>query len=292
MRTPASDSGAMELHINQPTLKDKQTIPKFGMLTDPVQQVPDEIIRFKKLGFDYAEIGIEEPSATPSILLRQRNRILELLSVNEMFAIGHTAYWVQFGSAHVKARRGWIEEAKSMIRIASQLRLTLLNFHFYGKLGRVGDTQRSRDDFLDYFSTAMIELCKYGKSRRIALMLENVPVGDYGTGGIGNYSHVMESVPHLNCHLDVAHAFIEGGTGRVEAYLKRFSSRLMHIHIHDNHGELDEHLPLGSGIMDFKKVVRWLKTIGYNRTITFEVFTSYKDAVKSREYFRSLWESN
>ena len=282
----------VKLRINQPILKDKQMIPKFGMLTDPIQPVPDEIIRFKKLGFDYAEIGIEEPLATPTILFRQRKRILELLSDNEMFAIGHTAYWVQFGSAHVKARRGWMEEAKDMIRIASQLNLELLNFHFYGKLGRVGDTQHSREDFLDYFSSAMSELCKFGKSKRIGLMLENVPVGDYGTGGIGNYSHVMESVPQLSCHLDVAHAFIEGGMGRIEAYLKRFSPRLIHIHIHDNHGELDEHLPLGSGIIDFKKVVRWLRAIGYNRTITFEVFSSYKDAARSREYFRSLWESN
>jgi len=281
----------LKFHFSQPRLKEKQ-VPKFGMLTDPIQPVPDEIIRFKKLGFDYAEIGIEEPLATPSILLHQRKRILELLSANDMFAIGHTAYWVQFGSAHAKARRGWIEEAKAMVRTASQLRLELLNFHFYGKLGRVGDTQKSRDDFLDNFSSAMGELCTFGRSKRIALMLENVPVGDYGTGGIRNYSHVMESVPQLNCHLDIAHAFIEGGMGRIETYVKRFSPRLIHVHIHDNHGDLDEHLPLGSGIIDFKKVVRWLKGIGYNRTITFEVFTSYKDAVRSREYFRSLWESN
>ncbi len=281
----------LKFHFSQPRLKEKQ-VPKFGMLTDPIQPVPDEIIRFKKLGFDYAEIGIEEPLATPSILMRQRKRILELLSANEMFAIGHTAYWVQFGSAHAKARRGWIEEAKTMIQTASQLRLELLNFHFYGKLGRVGDTQESRDYFVDNFSSAMRELCTFGKSKRIALMLENVPVGDYGTGGIGNYSHVMESVPQLNCHLDIAHAFIEGGMGRIETYLKQFSPRLVHIHIHDNHGELDEHLPLGSGSIDFKRVVRWLKGIGYSKTITFEVFTSYKDAVRSREYFRSLWESD
>jgi len=267
-------------------------MPKFGMLTDPIQSVPDEIIRFKKLGFDYAEIGIEEPMATPLILLRQRKRILDLLSINGMFAIGHTAYWVQFGSAHVKARRGWIDEAKSMIQTASQLRLEHLNFHFYGKLGRVGDTQRSREDFLDYFSSAMSELCKFGRSKRVTLMLENVPVGDYGTGGISNYTHVLERTPQLNCHLDIAHAFIEGGMGRIEAYLRRFSSKLVHIHIHDNHGELDEHLPLGSANIDFKRVVRWLKAIGYDKTITFEVFTSYRDAVRSREYFKSLWGTN
>ena len=283
----------MRLQLTQRTSKERESqIPKFGLLTDPIQPVPDEIVRFKKLGFDYAEIGIEEPSATPSILACQRKQILELLSINHMFAVGHTAYWVQFGSAHVNARRGWIEEAKAMIRTASLLRLKQLNFHFYGKLGRVGDTERSRYDFLNNFSSAMSELCTFGRSKQVALMLENVPVRENGTGGIGNYSHVMESVPQLNCHLDIAHAFIEGGMSRIETYLKRFSPRLVHIHIHDNHGELDEHLPLRDGNIDFKKVVRWLKKIGYDKTITFEVFTSYKDAVRSREYFRSLWEND
>ena len=264
-------------------------IPKFGLLTDPIQSVPNEIIRFKKLGFDYAEIGIEEPLATPKILAHQKKRILRTLSDNGMFAIGHSAYWVQFGSTHEKARRGWIEEAKDMIRVASQLKLGLLNFHFYGKLGRVGDTQESVNTFLDNFSNAMNELCKFSKAKGIQLMLENVPVEDHGTGGIGNFSHVMESVPQLNCHLDIAHAFIEGGMSRIKSYLTRFNERLVHIHIHDNHGELDEHLPLGSGNINFKRVVKWLQEIEYTRTITFEVFTSYRDAKRSREYFKKLW---
>jgi len=266
-------------------------MPKFGLLTDPLQLVPDEILRFKRLGFDYAEIGIEEPMATPKILTRQRRRILKLLEENEMFAIGHTAYWVQFGSSHEKARRGWIEEGKEMIQVGSQLHLPLLNFHFYGKLGRVGDTQQSRNSFLDNFSNAMKELCKFGSTKNVTLMLENVPVGDFGTGGIDSYSAIIESVPQLKCHVDIGHAFIEGGMERIRLYLTRFNDKLTHIHIHDNHGELDEHLPFGAGSIDFKKVVKWLKEIEYSRTITFEVFTSYRDAVRSREYFKKLWKA-
>jgi len=270
--------------------KQQVMMPKFGLLTDPLESVPEEIARFKRLGFDYAEIGIEEPMATPKILTRQRRRILRMLEDNAMFAIGHTAYWVEFGSSHEKARRGWIEEAKEMIEVAAQLQLPLLNFHFYGKLGRVGDSQQSQSNFLANFSNAMRELCKFAKTKNVALMLENVPTGDFGTGGIGNYSAVVESVPQLKAHVDIAHAFIEGGMERIRLYLTRFSERLAHVHIHDNHGELDEHLPLGAGAIDFKKVVRWLKEIEYNGTITFEVFTSYSDAVRSREYFKKLWE--
>jgi len=267
-------------------------MPKFGLLTNPVKPVSEEIVRFNRLGFDYAEIGIEEPLATPKILKRQRSRILKLLDANGMFALGHTAYWVQFGSSHEMARRGWIEEGKEMIRVAAQLELPLLNFHFYGKLGRVGDTWESRGIFLRNFTNAMRELSKFGRTEGVELMLENVPVADYGTGGIGSYSTVMRSVPSLKCHLDIAHAFIEGGMGRIKAYLTRFNDKLVHIHIHDNHGELDEHLPLGAGSIDFKKVVRWLKEIEYSRTITFEVFTSYKDAARSKELFKKLWQSS
>ena len=138
----------------------------------------------------------------------------------------------------------------------------------------------------------MKELCKFSKGKHVELMLENVPVADVGTGGIRNFSKVMESVPELNCHLDIAHAFIEGGMGRIKSYLTSFNERLVHIHIHDNHGKLDEHLPLGAGSINFKRVIKWLKEIEYSRTITFEVFTAYQDCVRSREYFKKLWETN
>jgi sugar phosphate isomerase/epimerase len=99
----------------------------------------------------------------------------------------------------------------------------------------------------------------------------------------------MEKVPKLKFHFDIAHAYIENRMTGIRSYLDAFSDRLVHIHIHDNHGEEDEHIPLGWGKIDFRKVVRWLKELNYDKTITFEVFTSNQDAVRSREYFRKLW---
>jgi len=264
-------------------------MPRFGLLTDPVEPVPNEIVRFKRLGFDYVEIGIEEPTATPQSLSKQRKRILKALSDNEMFAIGHTAYWVQFGSSHNKARTGWIEEAKDMIRVASLLKLELLNFHFYGRLGRVGVTQESTSTFVANFTAAMRELTKFAKTKKVQLMLENVPTESNGIGKIQNFSAVMGGVPELKFHLDVGHAFIENRMEGVKSYIDAFAERLVHTHLHDNHGKEDEHLPLGYGKIDFKKIVAWLREINYAKTITFEVFTSYRDAVRSREYLKKLW---
>jgi len=264
--------------------------PKFGLLTDPIEFVPDEIARFHKLGFDYVEIGIEEPNATPRILMRQRDEILRLLSANGMFALGHTAYWAGFGSSHEKARLGWIEEAKDMILVASELKITLLNFHFSGRLGRVGATEQSRNIFLRNFANAMKELTQFAATKKIDLMLENAPPENGSLlESIECFSYVMKAAPDLKFHLDVGHAFIENRMKGVRDYINAFGDRLAHVHVHDNHGKWDEHLPLGRGKIDFRKVVRFLREINYDRTVTFEVFTSRADAVRSREFFKKQW---
>jgi sugar phosphate isomerase/epimerase len=266
-------------------------IPRFGLLTDPIESVPNEISIFRKLGFDYVEIGIEEPKATPRLLMRQKNEILNAVGSNGMFALGHTAYWVGFGSSHEKARRGWIEEAKDMIRVASELQIGLLNFHYYSGHGRVGVTEESRNTFLSNFTEAMKELTQLAATTKVRLMLENVPPENSAAlGSIEYFSQVLRAVPALGFHLDVGHAFIENRMKGVKDYINALGDRLDHIHLHDNHGKKDEHLPLGMGKIDFRKVIKSLKEINYNKTITFEVFTSHADAVRSRELFKKQWK--
>jgi sugar phosphate isomerase/epimerase len=265
--------------------------PKFGLLTSPIESVPEEIVRFHRLGFDYAEIGIEEPNATPQILMRQKDEILRSLSLNGMFAVGHTAYWVGFGSSHEKVRRGWIDEAKDMIDAASELKIELMNFHFYGRHGMVGATEQSKDTFLRNFSDAMKELTQFAATRKVSLMLENAPPENRSPlESLEGFLRVMKNVPALRFHLDVGHAFIENRMRGVRDYLDAFGDRLAHVHMHDNHGKQDEHLPLGKGKIDARKVIRFLKEANYDRTITFEVFSSHADAVRSMAYFSKQWK--
>jgi sugar phosphate isomerase/epimerase len=252
--------------------------------------VPAEIGRFKRLGFEYAEIGMEEPGATPRILIEQRDEIVSALARNGMFALGHTAYWVGFGSSHENVREGWVREGKEMIHAASELGIALLNFHFYSRLGAVGGSERSRESFVQNFTNSMTELTQFAAQKKVELMLENIPpsVG-HPLESLAYFSQIMSRVPALKFHLDVAHAFIENRMKGVKEYLDNFNDRLVHIHIHDNHGKEDEHLPLGDGKIDFRKVVKLLKEYGYDKTVTFEVFTSQRDAARSRDYFKKLW---
>ena len=74
--------------------------------------------------------------------------------------------------------------------------------------------------------------------------------------------------------------------------LRKFSSRLRHVHLHDNKGgAADLHLPLGSGSINVRHYVQLLRTSGYDGTNTLEVFTEDRHYVEhSRDVLQRFWD--
>ena len=54
------------------------------------------------------------------------------------------------------------------------------------------------------------------------------------------------------------------------ANLKRLGKRLKALHVHDNNGQNDDHIPPFQGIIDWDAVTRALHDIGYEHSFTFE----------------------
>jgi len=65
---------------------------------------------------------------------------------------------------------------------------------------------------------------------------------------------IMDNVDRENLGfvLDVGHAHTNGN---LDQFLAQLRPRIIHAHIHDNHGERDEHLPVGFGTVDWNMVV-------------------------------------
>lgn len=71
----------------------------------------------------------------------------------------------------------------------------------------------------------------------------------------------------------------------MDEWLKSVSSKLFHLHLHDNHGRADEHLPVGDGTIDFSPLQSHLKGMSDLPSITLEA--------RSLEHLlRSLQEVN
>ena len=77
----------------------------------------------------------------------------------------------------------------------------------------------------------------------------------------------------------------------MDELLRDYGSRLRHVHLHDNKGgSADLHLPLGTGSVDVRGAIRGLKSIGYDGTITLEVFTPDRHHLAySRDSLQRIW---
>ena len=262
-------------------------MPSYGLLTNPSTDIISEITKIYDLNFDYVEIGIEGPEGNPDIINKRRDEILKLLDQFKQKPIGHTAYWIDLASDYDYIRHAWILEAIREIKTARNLGIDLINFHaningmFYGE---------KRKAVLDNMIKSLREIVNQAQKYKVDVMLENVPLSN-GVHNLDEFNYIIGNVAKLFVHLDLPHAFTSGGMASVIDYINTFRDKIIHIHWHDNHGEKDEHLPIGEGFIDHQKTVNVLKNIGYDRTITLEVFTSNDDAKSSAEKLRNMWSA-
>lgn len=106
---------------------------------------------------------------------------------------------------------------------------------------------------------------------------------------ISNYQEVERLFQELenfdvSLCLDIGHAQKSGG---VKPFLKKVGQYLAHIHAHDNIGDKDAHLRIGSGVVDWEFVVSSLHKINFEGYIVVEN-NNLGDSYNSVYYLKSL----
>ena len=69
--------------------------------------------------------------------------------------------------------------------------------------------------------------------------------------------------------LDVAHAFISGSP--LEPWFTALRPYIKHVHINDNDGREDLHLPVGSGSFDWEEYNQWGRSVEVKPSVLIEV---------------------
>jgi len=258
---------------------------KFGNLTNPLMDVMPEIKNISENGFDYVEIGIEGPFGKRELLEKRISEIKNELEKRNLFIVGHTAWYLEIGCQYENIRLDYIDEMKKEMILAKKLGCTKINVHSHCQ-GMYMKDEKTKKIIINNYIKSLRELAAFADKIKIRLMLENS--GERGEiTNFDDIKKILDNVPRLYFHLDLGHAFIWDKMKGIEKYLKTFRNKLIHIHMHDNNGERDEHKGIGKGKIDYKKVYRWLKDINYNNTITLEVFgKDRKPAVKSMKILR------
>jgi sugar phosphate isomerase/epimerase len=95
----------------------------------------------------------------------------------------------------------------------------------------------------------------------------------------------FSAFPNAGITFDVGHANIER---EAVSYLNAIpSEKIINIHIHDNDGKEDQHLPVGKGNIDFPALLQTLKQRHYRGNLIIE---RWEPGLESARYITTMWD--
>lgn len=131
----------------------------------------------------------------------------------------------------------------------------------------------------------IVRIAEYAAKFGVQLAVENMK------DSIWTLDRILDEIgddpekTNLGICIDIGHANQSNDAGReaVCNYLERYSGQLSHLHLHDNHGERDEHLVPGEGTVDWPRMLGVLENIGFSGTAVLE---SHQEGISPSEGLR------
>jgi sugar phosphate isomerase/epimerase len=109
------------------------------------------------------------------------------------------------------------------------------------------------DRVWDLHKSALAEIGRVAEDAGVLVCLENmINIDDFLCRMPDELFGMTEGLDGVGVTFDVGHA---NTVGKVDEFLSRIGE-VGHIHLHDNHGDHDAHLPLGWGTIDWARVGR------------------------------------
>ncbi len=263
---------------------------QYGAMNFPILPVVDEIKAVAKMGFDYLELTLDPPEAHHEQVFKQKEEILGALADHGLGLVCHLPTFLYLTDMAPRIREASLLEMHDALKAAAALnpRKVVLHPPYIGGLGPLV-MDRSMAIAMDSLEAVVSEAERLGLCMCIENMFPKYP----GWIEPKDFVPVMERFPSLRMTLDFGHANVESKRGdRILAFMEAFKDRIGHIHISDNLGKGDDHLPVGAGTIDFKKMLRALKTIGYDDTATLEIFSPDRRHLEiSRDWIKALFSA-
>lgn len=163
-------------------------------------------------------------------------------------------------------------------------RPSLIVFHSsYNPYSHAAEPQRFIDDTCRFWDELLGEL----PAGRTQLALENIYDADPRP-----LAQVLKLLarPRLGFCFDIGHWNCFGRQLGLDEYLALIGESLIHLHLHDNQGQSDSHLPAGQGAIDFMPLWRFLRNHPRPYSLTVEG-KSLADNLTGAAFVRAALES-
>lgn len=241
---------------------------KFGAINNPLLPIVDEIRRIQRLNFDFIDLTYEPPFH----INYDPIEIRDILAENNLFVIGHTnpSFPVIYPSDLI--HNACLGEFKNSAVFFKAVGARLMNVHPF-----VGEGYFSDEQIIHSNIESLRQIQTICEDNNLEMMVENSFHRPFNA--LDFYTMLTQQMPNVKLHLDIGHANIGNDPSD---FTERFFqlAEVKHIHIHDNDGQDDEHLPLGCGTIDWENIYKIICHNKYDKTITLEVFCRDDDYLK------------
>lgn len=254
----------------------------------PIKPLLEEIEEIGQMGFDYVELTMDPPEATPDKIISQKSSILSLIKRYRMEIVGHLPTFVWTSDLYESLRKASVQENLNALEASVELGIKKVVLH-PGYI--MGLSKFILDKAKEYGMRSIETILKKAGDLKLTLCIENMFPQSNFLSHPQEFQEVFDTFPDLRMTLDIGHANLGTGKNKALEFIHRYGYRISHVHANDNFGKEDNHLPIGAGIIDFEKILKALKESLYDETITLEVFSKDRDYLKiSKEKIRQMWE--
>ncbi len=257
---------------------------QIGAMNHPARDPLEEINWIGHHGFDFVDFTFEPPATAPTQV--DTAAIRSALAHHQLHVVAHTAYYLPVASPFASIREACLSELRQALQASRQIGAEVMNMHFDKPPSFFSEEQT-----IDWHEEVMQPLCDDARRFGMTVVVEHIPFG--GSNQLEMIRSLLKRVPLLQFHLDSGHAKLERSYDRWDEYLDQLGERLRHVHLSENDGTADQHLPLGSAprsTTSWRRHIRKLKECGYDGTITLEVFSPHKQhLLTSRDLLKSWW---
>lgn len=250
--------------------------PKIGLstlfcLSEPFQKMTEHILKVETTYIEIVDEGLHA-------LNKKRVRIL-----NELAASHGLKYTVHAPFADINTAspskpllNAMLKRLKKSITHASALNCQIWVFHPGLKTGIT--MFYPGKEWIQNLKTARL-LFKFANDHGVEAAIENVPEPfPFVMKSVEDFTRFYNEVNEdIGLVLDIGHANING---QIEPFLTTFANKIVHIHAHDNHGKSDQHLGIGCGTTDWKKVANLLRRISYDKIVIIESVEHIKESMQ------------
>jgi len=233
---------------------------ELGFVTQTMMHHEDALPAAAAMELDFLEVMLDGHHERGRI---DPDAVAAAAGEHDLDLLVHLPFRLDVGSPAAHVREGAVRELSACLETAAAFDARKAVVHASSDAWRPAwDEGTVQDNIV----ASLGELQAVAADGGVELCVENVP-GDWF--GLADFPRLFEATD-VSMTFDTGHAYIEGEDAAAQReFLERYRDRVSHVHVNDTRGGEDQHVPVGSGLLDFGRILEPLETA----TLSVEVFT-------------------